>query len=37
VTLALAERCKQAGVRLVIVYIPPVYDVLPDFESDETS
>lgn len=27
VTLELARRCKQAKVRLIVAYIPPVYDV----------
>jgi hypothetical protein len=35
VTRALAKRCSSHGVRLVVVYIPPMYDVRPEIGVEE--
>ncbi len=37
ITLALQEHCKNQGVRLIIVYIPPAYDTTPSLFAEEIS
>jgi hypothetical protein len=36
VTLALAKRCDNQNVRLIVVYIPPMYDTRPEVGEEQT-